>query len=325
MRTLLGIFGLILLIALVRSSLFTVDAGEFVYRTQFGAHVATYDGSESSDAGLHLKWPWPIESVQRIDRRLQYLDLPGAELLTRDRERGTIDQTLTIDAYVCWRIATRDDVDRFIRKVGTVTGAQALLDRDINNALGAAIGRMELADLISTEPGKVDRERDRLRQTLLDQPSAGGPGLRERARTEYGIEVVDVRLRRSNHPPAVRPAIFERIISERDRKAAEYESRGERLAANIRSETELEVGKLKADAEGQAIAARGKADATADRILNETQLRRPEFYAFLKELEDLKSLLSTGKSVLLLSTKRFKTLTEPPTPPAPEPIKKGGS
>lgn len=318
MRTLLLIVGVILAVLVLRSSLFTVDASEFVYRTQFGAHVATYDGRDANDAGLHFKWPWPIETVQRIDRRLQYLDLPGAELLTRDRERGTIDQTLTLDAYVCWRIATREDVDRFIRRVGSVTGAQALLDRDINNELGAAIGRMELADLISTEPGKVDRERERLREQLLDQPSAGGPGLRARARQEYGIEVVDIRLRRSNHPPAVRPAIFERIISERDRKAAEYESRGERLAANIRSETELEVGKLKADAEGRSIEVRGKADAAADRILNETQMRRPEFYAFLKELEDLQRLLSTGKTVLLLSTKRFKTLSEPPVaPPAP--------
>src|SRR5262245_3347641 len=108
MRTLLWIVGLVVGLALVRSSLFTVDASGFVYRTHFGAHVATYDGRDPNDAGLHWKWPWPIESVQRIDRRLQYLDLPGAELLTRDRERGTIDQTLTIDAYVCWRIATRE-------------------------------------------------------------------------------------------------------------------------------------------------------------------------------------------------------------------------
>jgi len=75
---------------------------------------------------------------------------------------------------------------------------------------------------------------------------------------------------------------------------------------------------MKANAEGQAIETRGKADASADRILNETQLRRPEFYAFLKELEDLQRMLATGKTILLLSTKRFKTLTEPPTlPPAP--------
>src|SRR5688572_1281332 len=86
-------------------SLFTVDRSEFVYVTQFGRHVATYDGADEQQAGLHLKWPWPIQSVQRLDRRLQYFDLPGAELLTRDAKGNTIDKTLTLDAYVCWRIA----------------------------------------------------------------------------------------------------------------------------------------------------------------------------------------------------------------------------
>jgi membrane protease subunit HflC len=322
MRTLILILLAILALFALRSCLYAVDAGEFVYLTQFGRHVATYDGGNPEEAGLHFKWPWPIESVLRIDRRLQYLDLPGAELLTRDKERGTIDQTLAIDAYVAWRIPTKEDVDLFIRKVGTIAGAQALLDRDVNNELGAAIGQMELADLISVVPGKVDRQRERLRHLLLDQPLPGSTqSLRNKARGEYGIELVDIRLRRSNHPPAVRPAIFERIISERERKVAEYESRGERMAAEIRSQTELEVGKLKANAEGRAIEVRGKADGAADRILNDTALQRPEFYAFLKELEDLQRLLSTGKTVLLLSTKRFKTLSEPPVaPPGAPPV-----
>ena len=86
-------------------SAFTVDRTEFVYLTQFGRHVATYDGADDDQAGLHFRLPWPIQSVQRLDRRLQYFDLPGAELLTRDAKRNTIDKTLTIDAYVCWRIA----------------------------------------------------------------------------------------------------------------------------------------------------------------------------------------------------------------------------
>src|SRR5919199_6934995 len=90
---------------LVRTSLFTVDRTEFVYLTQFGRPVATFDGADPGEAGLHVKWPSPIQSVQRLDRRLQYFDLPGAELLTRDVKGKTIDKTLTIDAYVCWRIA----------------------------------------------------------------------------------------------------------------------------------------------------------------------------------------------------------------------------
>src|SRR5215471_4851146 len=103
------------LLLLVRLSVFAVDRTEFVYVTEFGRPVATYDGKE--DAGLHLRWPWPIQSVQRLDRRLQLVDLPAAELLTRDTEGKTIDKTLTIDGYVCWRIDGADGVDRFIRTV----------------------------------------------------------------------------------------------------------------------------------------------------------------------------------------------------------------
>src|SRR5437016_10694961 len=90
-------------------SLFTVDRAEYVYVTRFGRHIATYDGQSDDEAGLHVKWPWPVESVQRLDHRLQYFDLPGAELLTHDAKGKTIDKTLTIDAYVCWRI---DDNER---------------------------------------------------------------------------------------------------------------------------------------------------------------------------------------------------------------------
>src|SRR5438270_10155727 len=79
-------------------SVFTVDRTEFVYLTQFGRHVRTYDGARDDEAGLHFRLPWPIESVQRIDRRLQYFDLPGAELLTRDPKKNTIDKTLNMDA-----------------------------------------------------------------------------------------------------------------------------------------------------------------------------------------------------------------------------------
>src|SRR6516165_703471 len=114
-------------VAAVRLCLFTVDRTEFVYLTQFGRPVAVYDGATEADAGLHWKWPWPIQSVQSFDRRLQYLDLPGAELLTRDPRRATIDKTLTIDAYVCWRIPDRDALDRFVCAVGTASGARAIL------------------------------------------------------------------------------------------------------------------------------------------------------------------------------------------------------
>ncbi len=301
---------------LARLCLFTVDRTEFVYLTQFGRPVATFDGAVASQAGLHRKWPWPVQSVRSLDRRLQYFDLPGAELLTRDPRGNTIDRTLTIDAYVCWRIDDHPGgVDRFIRSVGTPAGAQAILGQRINSELGAAVGRMELEELVSTDGDKVERQRQILRQRLLDGGS-GGPSLRATARDDYGIEVVDIRLRRLNHPAAVRDAIFERIRSERKKKVADYESEGERLAADIRSAGERRVAELKAEAEAEAIRIRGKADADADRIRNEAARQDPQFYAFLKKLEEYQRILGDGKTVLLLSTHRelFDLLFRPPAP-----------
>lgn len=309
---------LLLVVALAvgaRLSLFTVDRTEFVYLTEFGRPIRTFDGANEADAGLHLKWPWPVQSVQRLDRRLQYFDLPGAELLTRDPKRNTIDKTLTIDAYVCWRIA--DDpggVDRFIRGVGTPDGARSVLGQRINSELGAAVGELELDDLISTEPGKVDARRKALRHRLLD---AGSQPLRDVARRDYGIEVVDVRLRRTNHPAAVRQEIFNRIVSERDKKVADYRSEGERLAADIRSNGDRRVAELKSRAEADAIRLRGQADADADRIRNEAATKDPQFYAFLRKLEEYQRILGDNKTMLLLSTHRelFDALFQPPTPP----------
>jgi membrane protease subunit HflC len=298
------IFFLILFLSALlaaRSALFTVDRTEFVYLTQLGRHLRTFDGASDADAGLHLKWPWPIQSVQRLDRRLQYFDLPGAELLTRDTQGNTIDRTLTIDAYVCWRIR---DADRFLRTVGTTEGAQAFLAQRINSELGAVIGQMELEDLVSTEPGKVDGKREQLRQRLLQ----------EAAHADYGIEVVDVRLRRSNYPVAVRQAIFERIRSERGKKSVDYRSEGERLASDIKSASDRKVAEMKATAEAEALRQRGLADAEADKIRNQAAARDPQFYSFLRQLEEYQRFLGDNKTMLLLSTHRglFDTLFEPP-------------
>jgi membrane protease subunit HflC len=294
---------------------FTVDRTEYVYLTQFGKHLETFDGGNGEQAGLHFKWPWPIQSVQRLDRRLQYFDLPGAELLTRDPKRNTIDRTLTLDAYVCWRIADARGVDQFIRSVGTPVGAQSILGQRITSELGAEIGRMELDDLINTNPEKVDGAREQLRRRLL-HGSASTASLEKQAEAEYGIEVVDIRLRRSNHPPAVRDAIFKRIESERSKKKAEYESEGEQLKQNIESEGKRRVEILKAEAEAQSRTLKNAADVEAERILNEAHKKDPQFFTFLKKLEEYQRILGDNKSTLLLSTHRelFDVLFNPPMP-----------
>jgi modulator of FtsH protease HflC len=312
----------IVLLAAARLCVFTVDRTEYVYVTQFGRHVATYDGADDADAGLHWKWPVPIQTLHRLDRRLQVFDLPGAELATHDPAARTIDKMLTLDAYVCWRITDKAAVDKFLRTMGTPEQAQAILGQHISSELGAAISQMELDDLISIEVGKVDRQREALRKRLLQACAAGTETQGNRAGHDYGIEVVDIRLRRTNHPPEVRQAIFQRIESERQRRVADYESAGKKRADDITSEARKKVLDLEADANAQATRIKGEADTEADRIRNEAHAKDPEFYAFLKKLEEYRHILADNKSMLLLSTHRdmFKLLFEPPPPqgkPAP--------
>jgi modulator of FtsH protease HflC len=317
------------------SSLYTVDRAEYVYVTQFGRHVATRDGV--ADGGLHTKLPWPVQAVQRLDRRLQHFDLPETELLTHDPEGRTIDKTLSVVAYVCWRVADADGVDLFVRRIGTPDRARAILGERVRSQLGAHIGQMRMDDLISTDPGRVSDNLEDLRKRLLQGAGVGRPGtpeatsLTERARSEYGIEVVDVRLRRTSHPLAVRDAIFDRIRSERNKKVADYQSEGARLAEDIKSKAEAEARETVAKARAAEQRIRGEAETEADRIRNEAHGKDVEFYAFLKKLEEYQRILGDNKTMLLLSSHGdlFDVLFKPPRPgnngtSAKEPTKTGG-
>src|SRR5580765_1713483 len=116
----------LVLTTLVRLSCFTVDAAEYVYVTVLGEHRVTYDGADPKDgAGLKVGWPWPIQQVQRLDRRLQHFDLAPTEQLTH--EGTTVDKILLLEAYVCWKIKDDVAVDRFVRRIGTAARAREIL------------------------------------------------------------------------------------------------------------------------------------------------------------------------------------------------------
>jgi membrane protease subunit HflC len=314
MRNIVAILVAILLIALVRMSLYAVDATEYVYVTQLGRHVDTFDGGNAElGAGLHVGWPWPIQVVTRLDRRLQQFDLPATELLTHDPEGKTIDKTLSVEATVLWKIAGKDAVERFIQRMGTPERASEILGQRVTSLLGAVIGRMRMDDLISVEPGTapsrthVDEKMEDLKDKLMS-------GLRESVDREYGIELVDIRLRRFNHPARVRDEIFNRIRSERQKKVAYYQSEGEKRAKNIESAADEKVRDMLAKARFEAEKIKGEADTEAIRIRNQAHSRDPEFYAFLKKLEKLQTILGDNKTVLLLSSHRplFDLLFDPP-------------
>jgi membrane protease subunit HflC len=320
----LSVAGPLLIILLLYMSIFTVDRTEYVYVTQFGRLVRVYDGLQ--DAGLHWRWPWPVQSVQRLDHRLQVFDLPEIELLTRDDKGETIDKTITVDAYVCWRIDGEQGVERFIRAMGTSERAREILKPRIISRLGAEISNMKMDDLISVVlPEEAHRRMEKLRDHLLvesgERPANRGDfspertgSLQDQARDDYGIDLVDIRLRRTSHPAEVRDAIFARIRSERAKKVADYQGQGALLASKIKSEAELEARNVLTEAKAAEQVIKGKADAEADRIRNLAHSQDVEFYAFLKKLEEYQRILGDNKSVLLLSSHRelFDLLFKPP-------------
>jgi membrane protease subunit HflC len=293
------------------SCLFIVDRTEYVYVTQFGRPVETFDGE--TEAGLHTKLPWPIQSVQRLDHRLQELDLPEAELPTHDPKGKTIDKMLAVSAYVCWQIAGKQGVDQFIRSVGTPDRARTILGQRINSRLGAEIGKMPLEDLISVAPADaVEARMEKLRRGLLG--GSGADSLTDLAAKQYGIQIVDIRLRRYNHPVGVRSAIYERIISERNKKVADYQSEGMKLAEDIKSAADREARDILTDARSQEERLKRGADIKADEIRNQAHNKDREFYTFLQKLEAYQRILGDTRDVLLLSSKNpiFDLLLNPP-------------
>jgi membrane protease subunit HflC len=316
MKTVGAIAAVVVVLLCLATMPYAVDRSEFAYVTQFGRHVATRDGAV--DSGLHFKWPWPIQSVQRIDRRLQMFDLPGAELPTFDPQGQTIDKMLTVDGFVAWRIDDESGVDRFIRTVGTPERAREILGPRIAGRIGAVISRMKLDDLIHVSEGNdrladLDARSNRIQREILGVGQVDD--LREQIRDEYGITLVDVRLRRLNYPDSVRQAIFNRIKSERNRKAADYESDGEKRAKEIRSAAERDAEIIKATAQAKADLIRKQADAEADRIRNEAHAKDREFYVFLRKLDAYKQMLAKTSDLLLLSARHplFQLMLNPPS------------
>jgi membrane protease subunit HflC len=312
MRTFLLVLAIVIVAIVARMSAYTVDASEYGYLTQLGRHVTTFDGEQ--DAGLHFGWPWPVQSLQRLDRRLQHFDLPGTEILTHDPEGKTVDRTLAVEAYVCWRIPDAQAVDLFIKTMGNAQQARAIVGPLVNSELSSEIGRMKMDELISTEldgagKPKIEQRLEKLQKDLLAR-------LHDPVLRQYGVKLVDIRLRRFNHPAVVRSAIFDRIRSEREKKAAEYLAEGSRESRRITSEAEEKVRNTLAQARYEEERLKGEATTQADQIRNEAHSKDPEFYTFLKKLENLQSILGDNKTVLLLSSNRpiFDMLFQPPRP-----------
>lgn len=279
-RIALASLALVALIALAARSGLMVDETQFVLVTEFGLPVALY-GDDADEAGFHGKWPW--QSALAIDRRLRVFDPPPRETITGDKKN------LEVASYVAWRVA---NPQAFLRSAGSVAAVEARLGERVSAALNNAIGRHDLASLASTD-AQVWR-LDALTAGVLADVAPAALG-------ELGVEVVDVRLRRFNHPLEVRPAVFDLIRSERRQVAATLRAEGEAQYQTLTSQADRRRDAILAAADAAAERIRGQGEAEATRLLNEAHARDPQFYEFVRTLETYRALLDEKATVVLSS------------------------
>lgn len=266
-KPILLIILLALFILLISQVFFTVDVMEHVVVTQFGRPVHVYANVPGRDvSGLKMRIPF-LQKVHRFDNRLRVYEGADAEFLTVDKTN------IVITFYALWRI--QDPLEFFVSVQDRVR-AESNLDKVILSRLGTAFGRTDFAHLIN-----VDREQMRLGEIVegvLEQ-------CRVDARREYGIELVDLRLKRLAFPDQVRLSVLNRIRSERQARSREIRSEGEALATEIRARASYESSRILAEARKQATIRTGEGEALAAKIWRETLEENLDFYEFQKSLE----------------------------------------
>jgi modulator of FtsH protease HflC len=264
-----------LLVAVWNLALFTVPQWMQAMVVQLGEPVRVV-----REPGLYWKIPF-IQQVTYFDRRLLDYDASSKDILTIDK------QQLSVDNYSRWRIA---DPLQFYRTVRDERGAQSRLDDIVYSDLRETLGRHTLREIVS----------DKRDQLMADVTARSA----QKAQV-YGIEVVDVRIKRADLPEKNEQTVFGRMRSERERQAKKFRAEGDEEARKIRSESDKQVQILLADATQQAEVIRGEGDANATRIFAEAYGRDPDFYAFQRTLEAYRSALTSGTTVILSPKSEF--------------------
>ncbi len=257
-------------------SLYSVRETEFVLVTQFGKPLYTV-----TDAGLHVKWFF--QSANYFDRRLRIYNPRPSEFLTRDKKN------LVIETYVAWRI---QDPKRFVETVGDPVAAEMRLHDIVWSGLSAALGTEDLEAIVSTNVEAV-RAKD-----MLDRLS----GATDRAALrQYGIEVLDVRIKRLNLPEQNKQSVYARMRAERERIARQYRAEGEEQALSIRADADRQKEEILSLAYKQAEKTKGEGDAESTRIYGAAYSRNPKFYRLLRTLESYKKILDDKTTAILSS------------------------
>jgi len=243
---------------------------------QFGKFVRTVQ-----DPGLHVKIPFPIQTVRFMDKRVLEYDTQPREIVTGDKK------TLVIDNYARWKIA---DPLKFITTVINEAGAQARLDDIVYSVLRVELGMHTLEEIVSKN-----------RDVIMDGVSADCTTKMR----EFGIEVVNVRIKRADLPTENEKAVFERMEAERSRKAKKYRSEGEERAMEIRAKTDKEKVVILSEAYKTAKMIEGEGDATAAEIYAEAFSQDPEFYEFWRTLEAYRETIDEKTTIVISPASPF--------------------
>lgn len=271
-RWLLGAAGLLL----IWLSLYSVRETEFVLVTQFGRPLYTVH-----EAGLHAKWFF--QSATYFDKRLRVYNPRPSEFLTRDKKN------LVIESYVAWRI---QDPKRFVESVGDPVAAEMRLHDIVWSGLAAALGTHDLDALISVNPQAVQARQ------IFDQLASDTD---RKALAQYGIQVVDVRIKRLNLPDQNKQSVYARMRAERERIARQYRAEGEEQALRIRADADRQKEEILSLAYKDAEKLRGEGDAESTRTYSQAYSRNPRFYKLLRTLEAYKKVLDDKTTAILSS------------------------
>jgi membrane protease subunit HflC len=261
---------LLLVLIVAYSSVFTVQQTEQALVVRLGEPVKVV-----TEPGLNFKAPF-IDSVISIDKRILDLENPSQEVIASDQKR------LVVDAFARYRIK---NALRFYQSVGSIQAANLQLTTLLNAALRRVLGEVTFITVVRDE-------RERLMGRIREQLDREADG--------YGIQVVDVRIRRADLPEQNSQAVYQRMQTERQREAAEFRAQGGQKAQEIRSRADREATVIIAEANSQAEQTRGAGDAERNRLFAEAYGKDPDFFAFYRSMSAYENGLRSNDTRFLL-------------------------
>ena len=267
-------------------STFVVDPTEQALVLRFGKPIRDLIGAP----GLYFKWPF-IDMVVYIDKRILAVDDERQEVLVSDNQR------LEVDAFVRYRIA---DPLLFYQSVFNIRGANAQLGGMLNSALRRTLSEASITDIVRDK-------RDALMADIRDQMIAHAK--------RFGLSVIDVRIKRADLPPENSEAVFRRMQTERQQRAASYRAKGSQESQTIKAEADRKVTVITAEAQQKAQQIRGEGDGERNRIFAHAYGADPEFFAFYRSMQAYENSFKGGAQALISPKSDFFRYFSTPTPP----------